>query len=221
MRFGIISPALATGGQHPGNGYVRSIVRGRQRTGAGAVLAALLSAACAALSPHPSAAAPEVVLYAGEFDVEEAVGEGPYEAGVVVRLAGTPIWRFNRFNMVLVPAFGAMKTQKNAFYGWVGGSLMIPLSARWGLIPETGVGYYRRGEAKDLGGSLEFRSGLEVVHRVDDRLRVGVELYHLSNAGIHRLNPGANSLVFTIGIGGAPLFRAPPPRASSATRSSR
>ena len=61
-----------------------------------------------------------------------------------------------------------MATEENAFYGWAGGALFVPLGARWGLIPEVGVGVYEQGDGKNLGGSLEFRSGLEATYRAND-----------------------------------------------------
>ena len=99
-----------------------------------------------------------------------------------------------------MPAFGGMATEHDTYYGWAGGAVFIPLAAHWGLVPELGVGVYEQGDGKDLGGSLEFRSGIEVTYRANDSIRVGVGFYHLSNAGLHEVNPGLNSLVLTFGF---------------------
>ena len=85
------------------------------------------------------------------------------------------------------------------------------------MIPEVGVGAYEQGEGRNLGGSLEFRSGLEATYRANDAVRIGVGFYHLSNAGLHAVNPGVNSLVLTFGIrpGARSQVRdQPPPPAS-------
>jgi hypothetical protein len=164
------------------------------------------AAALTALFPAAPVRAAEFVLSAGEYDVEEARGDGPLEAGLLVRLTDTEVWR-SKLGWALVPAFGVMATEEDAFFGWAGGSLQIPLHSQWGLVPQLGVGVYHRGDAKNLGGSLEFRSGLELVYRASDALRVGVEFYHLSNAGLHELNPGVNSLVLTFGVGRSHAFR--------------
>jgi hypothetical protein len=119
------------------------------------------------------------------------------------------VWRSKR-GWTLVPAFGAMASEADTAYGWAGGSLQIPLSSRWGLVPQIGAGVYRQGDGKNLGGSLEFRSGLEVVFRASDALRVGAEFYHLSKAGLHELNPGVNSLVLTFGVGRSHAVRSAP-----------
>ena len=172
-------------------------------------LVILGAVALATLVPGRSAGAAEVVLSAGEYDVEEAKGGGALEAGVVVRLTGTEVWRSKR-GWALVPAFGATASEHETVYGWAGGALQIPISSRVGLVPQLGAGVYRQGTGKNLGGSLEFRSGLELVFRASDALRVGAEFYHLSNAGLHEINPGVNSLVLTFAVGRTHAVRSTP-----------
>jgi hypothetical protein len=169
----------------------------------------LLAASAAACGLPAPASAAEVVLSAGEFDLERASDEGPLAAGIVVRLTGVEVWRSAR-GISLVPAFGATVSEEDAFYGWAGGALLIPLSERWGLVPQVGAGVYEQGDGKNLGGSLEFRSGLAVMFRASDTLTVGLDFYHLSNAGLHELNPGVNSLMLTFGVGRARAFRTGP-----------
>jgi hypothetical protein len=141
----------------------------------------------------------ELVLTAGEHDVAKTRDDPPFEGGFTLRLTGLEIWR-SKGGITLVPAFGALATEEDAYYGWAGGALFIPLGARWGLVPELGAGYYEQGDGKDLGGSLEFRSGLEATYRANDSVRIGVGFYHLSNAGLYEVNPGVNSLLLTFGI---------------------
>jgi hypothetical protein len=165
----------------------------------GAVRRGILRLACGAFVISCAAApavAAEIVIAAGEFDVEESFGDGPFEVGVAVRLSEVELWR-PRWG-VLVPAFGAMANEDEAVYGWGGFALHIPLGERWRLTPALAAGLYERGDSKNLGGTLEFRSGLDVAYRTSERVAVGAEFYHLSNAGIHELNPGTNSLVLTV-----------------------
>lgn len=158
---------------------------------------------------HPAPVeATEVILSAGGFGIDDGDSQSIVEAGVAVRLTRTEIWR-SKHGIALVPAFGLMATEENAVYGWGGGALQIPVGRRWGLVPQFGAGLYHRGDAKNLGGSLEFRSGLGVVYRATDGVRVGLEFYHLSNAGLYDLNPGVNSLVLTLGVGRPLAFRSP------------
>jgi hypothetical protein len=150
------------------------------------------------LSSAPGRAV-DLALSVGEWDIENNHGDGPVEAGFVLRLTNTVVHRFEN-GAILVPAFGAMATEENAFYGWAGGAVEIPLGARWLLVPELGAGVYERGDGKNLGGQLEFRSGVAASYRTSEALSVGVQFYHLSNAGVHDVNPGTNSLVLVLGI---------------------
>jgi hypothetical protein len=147
-----------------------------------------------------AAEALEIAVGVGDFDVEEDIGDGPFEVDLVFRLNGIEMWRWEKHGISVVPAFGILGTDEETFYAWAGNAVLIPLGAGFELIPELGVGYYERGEGKRLGGELEFRSGLGVTYRPTDALHLGVGFYHLSNAGIYELNPGVNSLLFTVGF---------------------
>ena len=172
----------------------RVVSRGSWRGGLGAITAIAVGAVlfCGGSGAH----AAEIVLAAGEFDVEESWGDGPYEVGVAVRLSGIELWRPSWG--VVVPAFGAMTNEDEAVYGWGGFALHMPVGERWRFTPTLAAGLYERGDSKNLGGTLEFRSGLEVAYRTSERVAIGLEFYHLSNAGFHDLNPGTNSLVLNI-----------------------
>jgi hypothetical protein len=141
----------------------------------------------------------EVVLTAGEHDVGKNRDDLPFEGGFTLRFTGTELWR-SKHGMTLVPALGGLATEEDALYAWVGGALFIPLGEKWGLVPELGAGAYEQGDGKNLGGTIEFRSGLEATYRANDAFRVGLGFYHLSNAGIYELNPGVNSFVLTFGF---------------------
>jgi hypothetical protein len=144
------------------------------------------------------AGALELVLSAGEFDVEEEIGDGPYELGVTLRLDAIELARWSWGS--IIPAFGVMANEDESYYGWGGFAFVIPLGDRWRVTPQLGAGAYEQGDGRNLGGTLEFRSGLELAVRPGARTWVGLEFYHLSNAGIHERNPGTNSLVVNVGF---------------------
>ena len=60
--------------------------------------------------------------------------------------------------------------------------------------------YVDRGNGFDLGSQWEFKSGVELAYRFADDRRLGVGFYHMSNAGIGRIDPGQAMLtgVFTV-----------------------
>jgi hypothetical protein len=63
------------------------------------------------------------------------------------------------------------------------------------VTPSFAPGFYWRGSGKNLGHPLEFRSAITAAYRFDDRSRLGVEFYHLSNAGLGDHNPGTEVLL--------------------------
>ena len=133
---------------------------------------------------------------AGVFNVLNA--DTSAEGGLEIRFR--PLWeggpaRRPDAAWIVRPAAGGMVTSEGAVYGYAGFRLEIPLGERWTLVPQTGAGIYDRGDDKNLGGSVQFRSGLELSYALGRENRLGVVFYHLSNAGIERPNPGAESLV--------------------------
>ncbi len=143
-------------------------------------------------APAPGPALSEVALWAGRFDAFET--EATNEAGLELRYR--PFWRGSApFAWRLEPAWGAMATDEHAAYLWAGFRLELPLGRRWRLVPQSGAGLYRHGDDKDLGGPIEFRSGLELDLRVGAAHDLGLVLYHLSNAVLYEHNPGEESLV--------------------------
>ena len=102
--------------------------------------------------------------------------------------SGYKLWIFN-------PMVGASGTTDGALYGYAGLSLDIFFGNRVVLRPSVAAGAYHEGNGKDLGGTLEFRSGLELAYRFDDRSRLGMEISHRSNASIYDKNPGEETLM--------------------------
>jgi hypothetical protein len=92
-----------------------------------------------------------------------------------------------------------MATSQGTLYGYAGYRMDFPWGKRWvgSTGWATGLYYYGTGQGKDLGNVLEFRTHLELAYRLPGESRLGLCLYHLSNGGIHHLNPGSESLVLT------------------------
>jgi hypothetical protein len=62
------------------------------------------------------------------------------------------------------------------------------------IIPSFSPGLYWKGKGRDLGYPIEFRSALEVSYELKNKVRIGVEISHLSNAHLSHRNPGFNAL---------------------------
>lgn len=104
--------------------------------------------------------------------------------------------RFAPLRWGLVPHGGVHVTADESFYGY--GGLRRPFfvtNTRWLVEPSFAVSLYENGDGKELGGVVEFRSGLDVLLQTDRAGWIGLGFYHLSNSSIYDLNPGTNSLL--------------------------
>ena len=74
------------------------------------------------------------------------------------------------------------------------GRLLVSLNLSLAAYPTEGSG-------KDLGSAVQFRSGFDVQHRLDDGSRIGVSFHHISHAEVFDdSNPGTETLVLTYAI---------------------
>jgi lipid A 3-O-deacylase len=85
---------------------------------------------------------------------------------------------------------------KDAFaYGGV--QYDYAINEKWSLTPSFAAGAFHHGDGKDLGGAINFRSALGVDYRLSNDSRIGLGISHISNAGIYKRNPGAESVMLT------------------------
>lgn len=112
-------------------------------------------------------------------------------------------YRSDKKLWVFKPFGGVMATSDSSFYGFGGVLLDVYFGRRIVFTPSFAGGYYERGDGKDLGHEIEFRSGAEIAYRFNDRSRLGLSFYHLSNASIDTKNPGTEvlSIVYSVPIG--------------------
>ena len=106
-------------------------------------------------------------------------------------------WRGKKLFWIFKPFVGAMATTDASLYGYGGFLTDFFFGRRIVVTPSLAAGLYENGDGKDLGSVIEFRSGLEVGWRFDNRSRLSAMVYHLSNASIDDNNPGTE--VFSIG----------------------
>jgi hypothetical protein len=105
-------------------------------------------------------------------------------------------YRFNPIEYRIRPIVGGFVTADGAAYGYAGANWDVPiLSNQLYLIPNFAVGAYSHGDGKDLGGALEFRSGIELAYQMENFHRIGLAFNHMSNAGIYSKNPGVETLL--------------------------
>ncbi len=95
----------------------------------------------------------------------------------------------------LSPITGAMLTADNAAYFYTG----IQAEYKFGSLnvtPSFAPGYYNKGNGKDLGHAIEFKSEVQLSYDLPKSSQLGFSYNHLSNASLGNKNPGANSYMF-------------------------
>ena len=138
-----------------------------------------------------------LAVYGGIFNT--ANDHKPTELGLEYRFKGIKIPKLPA-SIALRPAVGVAGTEDGN--KWIYGGLRLDLKLLgWAVTPQFAVTLYDRDDGRDLGGALQFRSGLEVSYRLGPGPRIGLLFYHLSNADLEEFNPGSNSLVVTLSFG--------------------
>lgn len=154
------------------------------------IAAALAGASCLGAGAARAAGPDYLTFGAGVFDFsDDGVGAGSIE----YTDGGRWIWHFQ-------PMTGLMVTGEGSVFGYAGLSLDIFFGRRIVLTPSFAPGLYFEGGGKDLGSVLEFRSSIKLAYRFDNHMRLGLDLHHLSNAGLGDKNPGANNLMLTLSV---------------------
>ncbi|HPD91931.1 MAG: acyloxyacyl hydrolase [Rhodobacter sp.] len=80
---------------------------------------------------------------------------------------------------------------------WIGGGVsytLRPGHSQWFVRGSFMPGLYARGNGVDLGGALEFATGIEVGTDLRNGAQVSLLVEHRSNAGLYASNPGVNTL---------------------------
>ncbi|MEE9139295.1 MAG: acyloxyacyl hydrolase [Alphaproteobacteria bacterium] len=107
------------------------------------------------------------------------------------------------------PLVGISISTDGAVYGYGGFNIDLYFGRRWVFSPGFAVGAFEEGDGKDLGNTVEFRSGAEIAYRFANRARLGLAFHHISNASLSDRNPGANVLVLTYSLPFGYVFASP------------
>ena len=93
------------------------------------------------------------------------------------------------------PITGALVTADSAAYIYTGVQAQYKLG-KINFTPSFAPGLYSKGDGKDLGHILEFKSELQISVDFVSNSQLGFSYNHLSNASLGTKNPGANSYIF-------------------------
>ena len=131
-------------------------------------------------------------LAAGAFDIQ-----GHREAGTSGE--GRIEFRYGQKFLYIGPAAGVLATTRGGVFGYAG----FYADIAWGrfvLTPLGAVGAYSRGSDENLGGVFQFRTSAAITYEFDGGSRLGLQIAHVSNAGIHHRNPGENEALVTYAL---------------------
>jgi lipid A 3-O-deacylase len=138
---------------------------------------------------------PRIAVGAGAFDVTPGNGN---HSGTAAELRAE--YRFGDVLWFVSPFIGVTGTSSAGFYGYGGFGIDVNFGPNFVLTPNVAGGYYARGLGTNLGSWWEFRTGIELAWRFEDKSRLGVALHHMSNAGLTQRNPGQNSVVLMYSV---------------------
>jgi lipid A 3-O-deacylase len=139
----------------------------------------------------------QMSIYSGEFDLLRD-RHRTFEFGLEYKFY--PAWKSPVSFMEFRPVLGIMSNAQKSTYLY--GGILFDLFASDSIVIAPGfcAGWYGRGEGKNLGFPLEFRTSIELSRQFADESRLGVRFYHISNASIGSRNPGEESLVLLYDI---------------------
>lgn len=153
---------------------------------------ASLAAVTALFSAHNALAVEYVAGSVGYFDVIDGEDDAA-SFGLE--------YRFNPIEYRIRPMVGGFVNSDGSAYGYAGVNWEVPiLSHQLYMIPNFAVGAYSRGDGKDLGGALEFRSGIEFAYQMENFHRIGLAFNHISNASLYDENPGVETLLLNYSV---------------------
>lgn len=108
-------------------------------------------------------------------------------------------YRFADKFWIFKPQMGLLSATDGDYYGYAGVVAELPFGRHFVLTFSSAVGGYG-GHGFDLGSTFEFRNGGEIAWEFENRSRLGVGFYHISNAGITSRNPGEESALIVYSL---------------------
>ena len=133
----------------------------------------------------------EINFYSGMFDFSD---DGKKSAIIGMQHQNENLTR-KSFLGTLSPITGAMITADNAVYFYTGIQAQYKIG-KINLTPSFTPGIYEKGNGKDLGHVVEFKSEVQLSLNLFENSQFGMSYNHISNASLGKKNPGANSYMF-------------------------
>lgn len=128
-----------------------------------------------------------LTLAVGHVAVFDDNIDDPYVYKLEYRFAPRTRW-------LIAPAIGTARSGNGASFLFVDLEKDFFPGRHWVVTPSFGLGSFDDGKDVKLGHDLEFRSGIKVAYQFDNKVRLGIGLFHLSNGGLSDHNPGTEPM---------------------------
>ena len=136
----------------------------------------------------------DISVYTGTFDVIDKEGDDQTSL-IGIEHRNTDLFR-NTFLGKLAPVTGAFVTGKNSLYFYTGVEGQYDLGPM-NITPSFTPGYYEKGNGKDLGSVVEFKSEIKVGIDILRDSKLGYSYSHISNNDWGSKNPGTDNQQIT------------------------
>ena len=136
----------------------------------------------------------DISFYTGTFDVIDK--EGDDQTSLLGIEHKNPDLFRDTFLGKLKPITGVFITQDSSAYLYTG------VEGQYGLgplniLPSFSPGYYEKGDGKDLGSVLEFKSEIKIGFNIFENSKLSYSYSHISNNNWGETNPGTDNQQIT------------------------
>ena len=132
----------------------------------------------------------EISFYTGTFDVIDKEGDDKTSL-FGVEHKNPDLFR-NTFSGKFSPISGGFMTGDSSVYLYTGVEGQYGIG-RLKILPSFTPGYYEKGNGKDLGSALEFKSEIKLGLDIFENSRLGYSYSHISNNEWGDRNPGTDN----------------------------
>ncbi|MBD1172666.1 acyloxyacyl hydrolase [Pelagibacterales bacterium SAG-MED05] len=136
----------------------------------------------------------EILVYTGTFDVIDK--EGDDQTSLFGIEHKNPNLFRNTFLGKFSPVSGGFMTGDSSVYLYTGVEGQYGIG-RLKILPSFTPGVYEKGNGKDLGSTLEFKSEIKLGFDIFENSKIGYSYSHISNNDWGETNPGTDNQQIT------------------------
>ena len=141
-------------------------------------------------SPFANEQTKDISIYTGTFDIIDKEGDDKTSL-IGIEHKNPDLFR-NTFLGKFSPVSGGFMTGNSSVYLYTGIEWQYGIG-KFNILPSFTPGYYEKGDGKDLGSVLEFKSELKIGFDLFENSKVGYSYSHISNNDWGDSNPGTDN----------------------------